>query len=115
MPIYEYEPVDRDCFMCPNRIEVIQEIGADAYKFCPYCGLDVKKVVSSATFKIGVSTKEDDAAKKGFTTYKRAEKGVWEKAAGEGPDIITGTKEDLKAVEAEKAPKPKVLDLNNVE
>jgi hypothetical protein len=38
-----------------------------------------------------------------------------EKAAGEGPDIITGTKEDLKAVEAEKAAKPKILDLNDVE
>jgi putative FmdB family regulatory protein len=115
MPIYEYEPVDRDCFMCPNRIEVIQDIGAEPYKFCPYCGLDVKKVVSRATFKVGNEPTADKAAKKGFTTYKRAEKGVWEKAAGEGPDIITGTKEDLEAVEAEKAAKPKILDLNDVE
>jgi hypothetical protein len=52
------------------------------------------------------------ASKAGFTTFKRAEKGVWEKVGGEGPDALIGSKEDIEAVEAEKAPPRKVIDLD---
>ncbi|WP_440225826.1 hypothetical protein ACQQ2N_18770 [Dokdonella sp. MW10] len=34
--------------------------------------------------------KEGHVAKHGYTQYRRAGKGVYEKTAGKGPDIITG-------------------------
>lgn len=112
MPIYEYEPEDRDCLMCEGRVDVIQGIHEDTLKFCPWCGLEVRRVISSATFKIARDASADRAAKKGLTTFRRAEKGTWEKVAGEGPDVLVGSKEDQAKVEAEKNPAKKVFDLD---
>jgi hypothetical protein len=53
----------------------------------------------------------DRAGRRGFTTYRRAEKGLWERVDGVGPDAIAGTKEDMAAVEAEKCV-PKRIDLD---
>lgn len=112
MPIYEYEPDDRECLMCDGRIEVIQGIEEDALQFCPQCGLEVKRVISRASFKMSRPTGADRAAAKGLTTFRRAEKGTWEKVAGPGVDMIVGTPEDQAAVEAEKAKPKKVIDLD---
>jgi putative FmdB family regulatory protein len=111
MPIYEYEPDDRECLMCPGRIEVIQGIDEEALKYCPQCGLEVKRVISRATFKMARPTGADRAAAKGLSTFRRAEKGKWEKIAGPGVDMIVGTPEDQAAVDAEKKP-AKVIDLD---
>lgn len=111
MPIYEYEPDDRICYMCDGRVEVIQGINDEPLKLCPYCGLDVKKVVSRATFQLSIDTGPDKAANLSFTKYKRAEKGVWEKVGGEGADYLVGSPEDMKAIEEEKKPR-KILDLD---
>lgn len=46
--------------------------------------------------------KASEAAKRGFTTWKRAKKGEWEKVDGPGVDAIVGTPEDMAAVEEEK-------------
>ena len=113
MPIYEYEPDDRDCLICEGRIEVMQGINDPVLRFCPTCGLEVKRVVSRASFKLNKDQSTEKAAERGFTTYKRAEKGKWEKIGGEGPDMIVGTKEDMAAVEAEKKTPKKVLDLDD--
>lgn len=115
MPVYEYEPDDRDCLMCEGRIDVIQSASEEPLKFCPYCGLDVKRVVSRAIFRMaGEGGGMDKAGRKGFTTFRRAEKGVWEKIDGVGPDVIAGTKDDIAAVEAEKKP-TKILNLDNAD
>ncbi len=115
MPIYEYEPVDHDCQMCPNRIEVIQGVNEEPLTYCPQCGLDVRRVVSCASFKVGVESSPEQAGKKGFTTWKRVEKGRWEKVAGPGVDVLVGNPDDIAQVEAEKAPPPKVLDLDQTD
>jgi putative FmdB family regulatory protein len=112
MPIYEYEPDDRECLMCDGRVEVIQAVSDEPLKYCPDCGLEVKRVVSRASFKMARASGADKAAARGFTTWKRAEKGKWEKVAGEGVDMIVGTPEDTAAVEAEKAKPAKVVDLD---
>jgi putative FmdB family regulatory protein len=112
MPIYEYEPTDHDCLMCEGRIEVIQGIEEDALKYCPQCGLDVKRVVSRASFKMQRQSGADKAAAKGFTTFKRAEEGKWEKVAGPGVDMIVGSPEDMAKVKEDKKPKKKVIDLD---
>ena len=111
MPIYEYEPTGHDCLMCPNRISVIQGIGDEPLAFCPHCGLDVKKIVSRATFGRPKVASAEKAGEKGLTTYRRVEKGKWERIGGPGVDMIVGTKEDMAAIEAEKTPR-KVLDLD---
>ncbi len=112
MPVYEYEPDDRDCLMCDGRVAVIHGIEEPPLKYCPHCGLDVRRVISQVTFRLaGEAPKMDKAGNKGFTTYKRAEKGVWERIDGVGPDAIVGSKEDIAAVEAEKKA-PRVLDLD---
>jgi putative FmdB family regulatory protein len=111
MPIYEYEPDDRECLMCEGRIEVIQAVDEEPLQWCPQCGLEVKRVISRATFKMARPSGADRAAAKGLTTFKRVEKGKWEKVAGPGVDMIVGTPEDQAAVDAEKRPK-KVIDLD---
>lgn len=111
MPIYEYEPTEHDCQMCPNRISAIQAIGDAPLAFCPHCGMDVKKVVSRATFAVPKIANADRAGEKGLTTFRRVEKGKWERIGGPGVDMIVGTDEDMAAIEAEKTC-PKVLDLD---
>jgi hypothetical protein len=49
-------------------------------------------VISAATVVSGQAHRlsESHAAKNGFTQYRRAGKGVYEKTAGKGPGIIRG-------------------------
>lgn len=82
MPIYEYEPDDRDCLMCEGRVEVLQGIEESALAYCPYCGLGVRRVISRASIKVEKGMSAEAAAKKGFTTFRRAGKGTWERVAG---------------------------------
>lgn len=115
MPVYEYEPLDRDCLMCEGRIDVIQGIKEDALTHCPACGLEVKRIVSRATFAIDKKFSAGKAGQRGFTTFKRVGEGKWEKVDGAGPDAMVGSDEDIAQVKAEKeAAKPgKKLDLDN--
>lgn len=73
--------------MCEGRFGVLQQAGEPSFEHCPYCGLDVQRVISAAAFKL---SKGDfgDAAKRGFTTFRKSEEGVWERVAGEGVDAI---------------------------
>ena len=100
--------------MCEGKFDVIQGIQDAPLELCPWCGLEVRRVISKAVIKIGGTVADDKAGKKGFTTFRKAEKGVWEKVGGDGPDVLMGSKEDIAAVDAEKAPPKKVLDLDNL-
>jgi putative FmdB family regulatory protein len=112
MPIYEYEPDEYDCLICNGRFEAIQGIDEPPLNHCPTCGQLVRRVVSLASFKTRGTLSLDKAGQKGFTAYRRAEKGVWERVAGSGVDAIVGTPEDIAAVEAEKRP-PRVVTLED--
>ena len=112
MPIYEYEPVDRECLLCEGTVEVFQSSKEENLKYCPQCGLEVKRVISRASFKVESGFSHEKAASRGFTTWKRAEKGKWEKVAGQGVDVIQGSPEDMARVEADKKSKTKVFDLD---
>ena len=90
----------------------MQGIHENALDICPFCGMEIKKIVSRATFKLQKHSGAEDAGKKGFSTYKRSEKGVWEKVGGDGADYLVGSKEDIAAVEAEKTKPVKKLDLD---
>src|SRR5438045_9649946 len=97
--------------MCEGGIEGIQGIEEDHLKYCPRCGMEVKRVISRASFKMARPTGADRAAAKGLSTFKRVESGKWEKVAGPGVDMIVGTPEDQAAVDAEQKPR-KIIDLD---
>jgi len=89
MPIYEYEPDDRECFLCDGVVEVIQGIHDEPLKYCPTCGLEVCRIISRSSFQLSHSVSPEKAAGKKFSTWKKSGKGVWEKVAGDaGPDVI---------------------------
>lgn len=111
MPIYEYEHVYDESEMCDHRFAVVQSVTEDDLQYCPFCGLEVKRVVSQVAIVKSVSFDADKAAKKGFSTWKRTAEGEWEKIAGVGADMIVGTPEDIQAVKDEKST-PNVVDLD---
>jgi putative FmdB family regulatory protein len=92
MPVYEYEPDDHLCAMCDGRVRVIQSINEAPIPYCPDCGLPVRKVVSNVQIKLNQEV--DPERTKGFSTFRRAESGVWEKIAGPGPETINRPKKD---------------------
>lgn len=112
MPIYEYEPTEHDCLMCSGRVEVLQAIEDPALEFCPTCGLPVRRVISKASIaKHSSRVDYDKAARRGFTTFRRAERGKWERIAGDGVDGILASPEDEAKLKEESTPK-RTLDLD---
>ncbi len=89
MPIYEYEHEDPPGPMCEARFEALQSPQDPPLEYCPTCGLPAHRVVSRAAFKLNRAPTADQAAKKGFSTFRKAGGGVWEKIAGEGPDLLS--------------------------
>ena len=59
---------------------------------CPECGAPIRQVISAPSLAIGGAhlLKEKKIGDAGFTQYKKIGKGVYEKTAGKGPDIIKG-------------------------
>jgi putative FmdB family regulatory protein len=92
MPIYEYKPKLRsDCSFCSQGFEIISKISDSKLLVCPECGADVERVISAPSLaKSSPPMDKANLEKHGFTQYKKAEKGVYEKTAGKGPDVITG-------------------------
>ena len=92
MPIYEYAAVDKGCAHCEAHFDVRQKLSDAELTVCPQCGAPVKRVLSAPNVAIGNAhvLKEGNVAKKGFTQYRRAGKGVYEKTAGDGPKYISG-------------------------
>lgn len=74
--------------MCEGRIAVIQNLDEDPLSLCPYCGMEVVRVISKTSFSMRGAPDADKAASKGFTTFRRSGRGTWEKLAGEGPDQL---------------------------
>ena len=108
MPIYEYELLQGDCQICTGRFDALQSVSEDPLQRCPTCGLQVKRVVSQATFKTRSKFSAGKAGEKGLTTYQRTQEGQWEKVAGPGVDAIVGTAEDAAQIKKEKSSAKKV-------
>lgn len=93
MPIYEYEKSDASagCTHCAQRFEVFARISDPDLLTCPSCGGPIKRVVSRAAVIAGNAhlLKESHFSKHGFTQYKKAGGGVYEKTAGDGPATIS--------------------------
>jgi predicted nucleic acid-binding Zn ribbon protein len=88
MPIYEYEYVGDPPEGRPRRFEHLQSISSEALAECPETGAPVRRVVSRVSVAVAVSGDAETAARHGFTTYRKTEKGLYEKQAGAGPDMV---------------------------
>ncbi len=92
MPIYEYAAVEKGCAHCEARFDVLQKMSDAALVTCPQCGAPVRRMISVPSVAAGGShvLKEDHFSKRGFTQYRKAGNGVYEKTAGKGPKFISG-------------------------
>ncbi|HVH33718.1 FmdB family zinc ribbon protein [Tahibacter sp. UC22_41] len=92
MPIYEYIAQENGCARCATGFDLLQKLGDAELQTCPDCGTPVRRKISAPNTIVGNShlTSEGHAAKHGFTQYRRAGGGVYEKTAGKGPDFISG-------------------------
>ena len=97
MPLYEYR-----CKKCGRNIEVLQT-NSIPRRFCGgECMAEDKagdgeleRIISAAALPNGAYQGDNvdygKAAANGLSTYKRSEKGVYEKiAGGKGPDVLKG-------------------------
>ena len=91
MPIYQYRAVAKACDHCRETFEVRQRITEDAIANCPVCGEAVERIISAPFVRGGDAHRmqESHIEKHGFTQYRKAAKGVYEKTAGRGPDLIS--------------------------
>ena len=91
MPIYEYLPMtEQYCVYCENGFEQLQKIHESALLNCPKCHAPVRRVISAPNLaKSGPSLEPANLEKHGFTQYRKSSKGVYQKTAGKGPDVIS--------------------------
>mgnify|MGYP001547368874 CR=1 FL=1 len=91
MPIYEYAASGNGCAHCLAHFDMLQRLDEAPLTHCPECGATVRRVISAPNVASGNAhvLSEDHAAKRGFTQYRRTEKGVYEKAYGKGPRYIS--------------------------
>ena len=91
MPIYEYQAAGAEhCEHCQNTFDVLRKLSDPPLTHCPKCGAPVERKISAPHLNTaGPSLSESNIEKHGFTQYRRAGKGVYEKTTGKGPDFIS--------------------------
>ncbi len=94
MPIYEYEALSPCAALpaCAGRLEVFARMSDAELTHCPACGVAIQRVLSASQMAVSSAhlLKEKNVTKSGFTQYRRAGGGVYEKTAGNGPKFISG-------------------------
>lgn len=92
MPYYEYvSEHETGCSYCREPFAILQKISEPRMEHCPYCRHPVRRLISSPGL-VGQHSKApstNKVEKAGFTQYRKIGKGVYEKSAGKGPDIIS--------------------------
>ena len=93
MPIYAYKTLEQNdsCDYCVAEFELLRNLSEAELKSCPRCGNPVVQILSAPNLKSGDANllESDNISKHGFTQYKRAGDGVYEKSAGTGPRYIS--------------------------
>jgi putative FmdB family regulatory protein len=94
MPIYEYQARGKDnCTYCSGSFELMQKLSDTEITLCPECHNPVGRKISRPSLASpSPSLQRDTLEKHGFTQFRKVEKGVYEKTAGKGPDIISDKK-----------------------
>jgi putative FmdB family regulatory protein len=92
MPIYEYVcRTDQGCAHCRDGFDVLQRLADAELTTCPKCGAAIARRISAPQVVSGDAHRQQEShlAKHGFTQYRRAGQGVYEKTAGKGPAYIS--------------------------
>lgn len=91
MPIYEYQASgDRHCAHCANGFELLRKTSDRKVEHCPECQAPVARKISAPNVGgSGPSLDNANLEKHGFTQYRKAGKGVYEKTVGKGPRVIS--------------------------
>lgn len=92
MPIYEYEHDADHVDNCCERFELLQSMSDPPLDRCPRCSRPCHRVISSfATLSGGGqgTLSPKNLERLGFTQFKRAGDGRYEKTFGKGPDVIS--------------------------
>lgn len=81
MPTYVYEAADaaRSCAHCANGFETMQSIHDDRLTACPSCGAPVFRVIQAPGLGHSRTDLNYRAKRAGFHTYKKVQKGEYEK------------------------------------
>lgn len=92
MPIYEYEHDGERGEECPERFEAFQRMSDAPLDRCPACGRPCHRVFSSFAPMRGTQGmfQPKNLERLGFTQYRRAGGGYYEKVCGRGPRTIRG-------------------------
>jgi putative FmdB family regulatory protein len=92
MPIYTYRSTETGCDHCREGFDLLQRLSDAELSLCPHCSQPVRKQLSAPSLAIGGAhlLNEKKIGDKGFTQYRKIGKGVYEKTAGKGPNIIQG-------------------------
>ncbi len=95
MPIYEYEHDGDHDGSCEQPFEELQGMSEAPLECCPKCGGPCHRVFSSfATIRNEQAIlRPKNLERLGFTQFKRAGGGYYEKTCGEGPRVIHGGKD----------------------
>ncbi len=90
MPIYEYQADGPGCARCQNRFEILQRVDEPPLSQCPECGQPVRRVLSPcAITRAPTGTlSPKNLERHGFTQYRKAGDGYYEKTCGPGPELI---------------------------
>lgn len=90
VPIYEYRRnSEAMCSECADGFEILQKMSDAPLQSCPGCGAPVERIISAPFVgSPGPALSRDNLEKHGFTQYRRAGAGVYEKTAGKGPETL---------------------------
>ncbi|MCK9539338.1 FmdB family zinc ribbon protein [Dokdonella sp.] len=91
MPIHEYVPVEPPgCALCCYGFERLQRLDEPPLTHCPACNRPVRRLIGAPQVVSGQAhvLAEKHLAAHGFTQYRRAGKGRYEKTTGKGPDTL---------------------------
>ena len=90
MPLYEYAPLSGECKQCHGVFEAVQRIADDKLTHCPTCGQDCERRISAVALGGRYSTSDSAVKAAGFTKYRNAGDGTYEKVAGGSgePNVI---------------------------
>lgn len=97
MAIHEYFPSEgRGCALCCYGFEHLHKAGEAPLEICPACGVPLRRAINAPAVVDGHAQvlREANLARHGFSQYRRAGKGRYEKIIGDGPDSIGAAEGD---------------------
>lgn len=83
MPIYEYEHLDDGCGH-GKCFEIQQSIYSDKFLNCPYCGGEVRRLISLVS--VNTPKGNSDLKNMGFTKLVKRDSGIYENVTATGKE-----------------------------